>query len=143
VTQEIAVRPIQGYGFTAFWTSWEGERVSDTVNWEVAVPNAHNGFLEIWLGLGLIGLLLALIGMWQMLRSSVKVVKNHREIDQAWPLLLLIFTVLYNLTEATLPGVNSLLWMAYVANSFWLVRNAEEEKQAPVFEELAEPAYSS
>ena len=58
-------------------------------------------------------------------------------------MILLLFTVLYNLTETSFLGVNSLLWMAFVANSFWLVRNAEEEKLAFVPVEVAEPAFSS
>ena len=143
VLKEIAGRPIMGYGFMSFWNSWEGERVSETVNWEVAVPHAHNGFLEVWLGIGIIGLTLMLIGMWKIFRSSLRAARTHREIDQAWPLILLIFTVLYNLTETSFLGVNSLLWMAFVANSFWLVRNAEEEKLAFVPAEIQEPAYSS
>jgi len=143
VLKEIAARPIQGYGFMSFWNSWEGERVSETVNWEVAVPHAHNGFLEVWLGIGIVGLTLMLIGMWRIFRSSLNTARTHRDIDQSWPLILLLFTVLYNLTETSFLGVNSLLWMAFVANSFWLVRNAEEEKLAFVPVEVAEPAFSS
>jgi exopolysaccharide production protein ExoQ len=143
VLKEIAARPFQGYGFTAFWTSWEGERVSDTVAWDVAVPHAHNGFLEMWLGIGIIGLAIVLIGMGRNLVVGLRVAKARPEIEQAWPLLLLAFTVLYNLTETSLPGVNSLLWMAYVANSFWLVRTVEEEKYAVEVHEELEPAYSA
>jgi len=127
----------------SFWNSWEGERVSETVNWEVAVPHAHNGFLEVWLGIGIVGLTLMLIGMWRIFRSSLNTARTHRDIEQSWPLILLLFTVLYNLTETSFLGVNSLLWMAFVANSFWLVRNAEEEKLAFVPVEVAEPAFSS
>jgi exopolysaccharide production protein ExoQ len=143
VIKEIALRPIMGYGFTAFWTSWEGERVSDTVNWEAAVPNAHNGFLELWLGIGMIGVAIMLLSMWRNLVSGLRVAKARPAIDQSWPLLLLAFTVLYNLTETSLPAVNSLMWMAYIANSFWLVRTSEEERLAPELVEEPEPAYSA
>jgi exopolysaccharide production protein ExoQ len=130
VAKEIAARPIQGWGFLAFWNSWEGERVSDSVNWEVAVPHAHNGFLEVWLGIGVIGLAILLIGLAQNLRSALRFARNNRDIDQSWPLILLVFTVLYNLTENSFLAVNSLMWMAYVANSFWMVRKAQEERYA-------------
>jgi exopolysaccharide production protein ExoQ len=143
VITEISAKPILGYGFTSFWTSWEGERVSDAVNWEVAVPHAHNGFLEMWLGVGIIGLGIVLMSMWRNFRSGLRIAKARPGVDQAWPLLLLIFTVLYNLTETSLPGVNSILWMAYVANSFWLVRTVEEEKHEVEFQEELEPAYSA
>ena len=143
VAKEIAARPIRGYGFASFWSSWEGERVSEASAWDVAVPHAHNGFLEVWLGIGIIGLAILIIGLLRNLISAMRAAKANREIDQAWPLLLLAFTVLYNLTETSLLGVNALLWMAYVANSFWLVRTAEEEKYAVHLKEVPQPAYSA
>jgi exopolysaccharide production protein ExoQ len=144
VAKEIAVHPFLGHGFTAFWHSWEGERVSDTVAWEVAVPHAHNGFLEVWLGLGIIGLALVVIGLWRNFRFAVRAARNHREVDQAWPLLLVVFTVFYNLTETSLLAVNSILWMAYVANSFWMVRVVQEEKHEIALEqEQSELVYST
>jgi exopolysaccharide production protein ExoQ len=143
VTKEIGERPFQGYGFSAFWTSSEGQRVSDTVAWDVAVPHAHNGFLEVWLGIGLIGLCILVVGMLRNLFLAVRVARTNRGIDQAWPLVLLIFVILYNLTENSLLTVNSLIWMTYVANSFWLVRNLEEEKFVHESAEHNEFAYSS
>jgi exopolysaccharide production protein ExoQ len=143
VIKEIAERPLQGYGFSAFWTSWEGERVSDTVAWDVAVPNAHNGFLEVWLGIGLIGLVILAIGMGRSFLFALRKARAHGEFDQSWPLILLVFLGLYNLTETSLLIGNSVLWMAYVANSFWLVRSSAEEKLSVDHEELQEPAYSA
>lgn len=143
VIKEIAERPLQGYGFSAFFTSWEGERVSDSVAWDVAVPNAHNGFLEVWLGIGLIGLALLAIGMGRSFLFALRRARAHGEFDQSWPLILLVFIVMYNLTETSLLIGNSILWMAYVANSFWLVRTVEEEKHAVELIEEPEHAYST
>lgn len=143
VLKEIALRPLRGYGFTAFWNSWEGQRVSDTVAWDTAVPHAHNGFLEIWLGLGLIGLAIVLISLARNFIRALHAARSHREIEESWPLLLVAFTVLYNLTESSLMNVNSITWMAYIAASFWLVRVEQEEKLADAPEHEAEPAYSA
>jgi O-antigen ligase len=128
VTKEIAARPIQGWGFQAFWGSWEGERVSDSVGWDVAVPHAHNGFLEVWLGIGVIGLVILLIGIARNMRSALRIARDSSDIDQAWPLILLIFTVFYNLTENSFLAVNSLMWMIFVANSFWMARKSQEKR---------------
>ena len=143
VIKAIAERPFKGYGFGAFWNSWPGERVSDAAAWEVAVPHAHNGFLEMGLGIGAIGLVILGIGMVVNFISAVRVARSNRAVDQAWPLLLIIFTVLYNLTETSLLAVNSLMWMAYVANAFWLVRTTHERKFVEQPQELPEHAYSS
>lgn len=144
VMKSIAERPIRGYGFTAFWTGWEGQRVSDSVNWDNAVPNAHNGFLEIWLGLGLIGLALILINLWRNFLLGLRAARSHRRIEYSWPLLLVVFTVLYSLTENSLMNANSLLWISYGAASYWLARYAYEPAlEATPQEVAAEPAYPS
>ncbi len=140
VWDEITRKPLLGYGFTAFWTSWEGRRVSETVAWDVAVPHAHNGFLEIWLGLGIIGLGLLLISLARNFAMALRVARQNPGVEYSWPLLLLIFTVLYNLTENSMLGVNSLPWMAYTFVSFWLFREAREEQLEVALE--AEPALS-
>jgi O-antigen ligase len=142
VLKSISDHPIRGYGFTAFWNSWTGERVSDAANWDAAVPHAHNGFLEVWLGLGLIGLALILINLSRNFLFALRVARNNREIEYSWPLLLVVFTVLYNLTENTLLTVNTLPWIAYAAASYWLAGAAREEAAEPEPQSDAEPAYS-
>lgn len=140
VMREIAERPICGFGFAAFWNSWDGERVSDMVNWDNAVPHAHNGFLEIWLGLGMVGLALVVINLSRNFIFSLRAARTHREIEYSWPLLLVLFTVLYNLTENSLLAVNAIPWIAYGAANYWLARPTGEE--ALVSEPEVEPAYS-
>ena len=55
----IDQRPLLGYGYEAmFERSDVKEHLFNLVGWNV--PNAHNGYLELWLGTGLVGLGLAL-----------------------------------------------------------------------------------
>ncbi len=143
VLKSISDHPIRGYGFTAFWNSWAGERVSHAVNWDAAVPHAHNGFLEVWLGLGLIGLALVLINLSRNFLFALGVATRNREVEYSWPLLLVVFTVLYNVTENSLLAVNSLPWIAYAATSYWLARAAREEAAEAEQQADAEPAYSA
>lgn len=120
VKEEILERPILGYGYSSFWTSPEGDRIRDLIGWEA--PHAHNGFLETALGLGFTGLALLLVAMWKNLVRGVQIARAGTEIEDFWPLLYLIFTVLSNLTESSLLAANSFLWMIYVANAYWLAR---------------------
>jgi exopolysaccharide production protein ExoQ len=140
VIKEIAARPLSGFGFNAFWKSSEGAKVSEAADWGIAIPHAHNGFLEVWLGIGLIGLGILFAGMLRNLVLAIRVARTDREIDQAWPLILLVYTVLYNVTENSLLTVNSIVWMIYVANSFWLVRKAQEQRYSFQEEAELEPA---
>jgi exopolysaccharide production protein ExoQ len=127
VEKEIAARPVLGYGFSAFWKSQEADRIREVITWDA--PHAHNGFLETMLGIGLIGVAILTIGLLRNLYLGLSAARARKEIDQAWPLFFLIFTVLYNLTESSFMSVNSILWMVYVANSFWLVRTRLEDEQ--------------
>lgn len=55
VLSMILERPILGYGYSAFWeTEPIFSYVTNTLNW--SVTHAHNGYLEMWLELGVIGL---------------------------------------------------------------------------------------
>lgn len=67
----IGKRPVVGYGFDSFWTPDHIKTISAHEGW--AVPASHNGFLELLLGLGALGLalyLLHLIGTWRMLKTN-------------------------------------------------------------------------
>lgn len=143
VLEQIGDRPFRGYGFAAFWNSWQGERVSDTVKWENAVPHAHNGFLEVWLGLGIVGLALILISLSRNFFVALRVARSSRQMEFSWPLLLVIFTALYNLTENSFLVVNSASWIAYCAASYWLASTVRETAVAPEEQTEAEPAFSS
>lgn len=143
VLQQIGERPILGYGFSAFWNTWQGERVSDAVNWENAVPHAHNGFLEVWLGLGIVGLGLLLLNLSRNSFLAIRIARRHREIEYSWPLFLIIFTVLYNLTENSFLVVNTTTWIAYCGACYWLAGTLPKAVLAPEEQPEVEPSFSS
>jgi exopolysaccharide production protein ExoQ len=120
VRSEIDQRPLVGSGYTAFWTTGDAERYRQTLGWDA--PNAHNGFLDMALGLGVVGLAIFSIGMLRNFARGIVVAGQSDELEAAWPLFFLIFCFLYNLTESTLFSGNSVFWMLYTANAFWLVR---------------------
>ena len=52
-TRYVGERPVLGYGYDSFWTADHLERVALTQGW--AMDSAHNGYLDMVLGLGVIG----------------------------------------------------------------------------------------
>jgi O-antigen ligase len=128
VLQEIGSRPLFGFGYGAFWTTGEADRVRATIGWNA--PHAHNGFLEMLLGVGLIGGAFFSIGLLRNLGFAVRAARTGGQIGESWPLFFIVFNLLYSLTESSLLGANSILTMLFVANSYWVVRARFQAEEA-------------
>jgi exopolysaccharide production protein ExoQ len=128
VLQEIGSRPLFGFGYGAFWTTGEADRVRATIGWNA--PHAHNGFLEMLLGVGLIGGAFFSIGLLRNLGLAVRAARAGGQIGESWPLFFIVFNLLYSLTESSLLGANSILTMLFVANSYWVVRARFQTEEA-------------
>lgn len=60
VLQSIQEKPFLGYGYGAFWRGWAGPSAQVWLVHLWEPPHAHNGYLDLWLELGLVGLVLGL-----------------------------------------------------------------------------------
>lgn len=95
-----------GYGFGAFWL--ESGRM---IELDIALMrqrfwwalHAHNGYLDIWLEVGLIGLVLTcillILALW---RSLIMIQRKQAGSYLYFACLFIIFLLLYNLSEAML-----------------------------------------
>lgn len=105
-----AQRPWLGYGYNCFW---EVERfaayVIDRFDW--VIPTAHNGYLEILLGLGWIGLMLLLGFFLNMAYRLFARWRRHSPMLIAFALPLLAFQVMVNMTESFMVGSSGLGWI--------------------------------
>jgi exopolysaccharide production protein ExoQ len=115
VATMIARKPMLGYGFSGFWggASSESTLVQSRVHWSAIY--AHNGYLEIALSLGLVGLLLILWFIGQGLRRALLKVETERSVESLWPLAFLVFFLIHNIAECTIMWQNSLEWALCVA----------------------------
>jgi O-antigen ligase len=125
VLQAIMKRPLLGYGFAAFWLSLRGESANIILALRWAVPAAHNGFLEIWLQLGAVGLLLFILGFAQASVTAMRNVRKQPFQRSAWPLAVLLLTIVYNLDESSLMQANDFLWVLYVATLVNIARSRQ------------------
>ena len=109
------INPLIGVGYTSFWL---GERL--TRLWAMypnSPPNqAHNGYLEVYLNLGLIGVCLIAGVLWRGLRTmqsrmaaSLSMSATHNDrIFGTFGMAYGTAYLLYNVTEATFQGLNFL-----------------------------------
>ncbi|HEY9621769.1 MAG TPA: O-antigen ligase [Crinalium sp.] len=114
VLDMIELRPWLGYGFGGFWQGWDGP---SAYVWKVEPwypEHAHNGFLNLWLNLGLIGLLVFAAGYLVALGRGAKLVSLTRTPEYLFPIAYLMFLVLYNLSESVLLLQNTIFWILYV-----------------------------
>lgn len=110
----IEKRPLLGYGYTAFWNGLDGPsaHVIRAARWDV--PYAHNGLLDLWLELGLLGVLVYLTGFAICLLQAIRWARVSKGLEGLWPLMGLTYVVMCNLTEGPLLGAKNLFWIIYV-----------------------------
>ena len=96
-----ARRPLNGYGYGAFWVSENPITlyVNAVSGWYV--PEAHNGFLDLQLQTGLPGLLLAILIIAGAFRQALNGVAAHVN-WASFAIAYLVITTLSNLVESTL-----------------------------------------
>jgi exopolysaccharide production protein ExoQ len=113
----ISRKPWLGYGFDAFWKGMQGESalVLQTVGW--APGYAHNGFLDLVLDLGFIGLVVFACGYLVLWRRAITFVIRDPRPTTVWPCMYLVFMLFYNLTEGPVISQNNITWVLYVATA--------------------------
>ncbi|HLL81452.1 MAG TPA: O-antigen ligase [Longimicrobium sp.] len=115
ITASIAARPWLGYGYSAFWMGRSGPsaQVIEVIEW--VTPHAHNGYLDVALQLGLVGLAFFLAALAAAIPRAVAAVRATTTADGLWPMVFLSYMVLYNFTETTLLQQNNVYWALFVA----------------------------
>ncbi|MEL6567599.1 MAG: O-antigen ligase [Pseudomonadota bacterium] len=121
----IAQRPLLGYGYGAFWgvESEPAYWVRVTVNWEA--PTAHNGWLEITLALGLVGLACFAVSFLATLGRALAHLPNHR--FGLYAVGFLAQLALFSISESLLMELNSFVWINYVAVAAILVQGLSRD----------------
>ncbi len=112
----IALKPILGYGYSAFWpASAEAMRIDVAINW--TVPHAHDAYIELALELGLVGLGLYVAAYLVAMKRAALYMRMERDNSAKWPLVYLCFVLLYSFTENYVLAPNTIFWMLFVAAS--------------------------
>ena len=113
----ISKRPWLGYGFSAFWQGMEGESgsVLDTAGWMAGY--AHNGFLDLMLQLGVLGIATFAVSYLVVWRRALRFQSSVSGPVPVWLCTYLVFMLLYNLTEGSLLTVHTIYWVLYISTA--------------------------
>ena len=121
VWHQIQLRPWLGYGFAAFWNGFSGPSAYVQLAVRIPVIYSHNGFLDLWLSIGFVGLAVFVASFLNTTIQSLMLLRKTNNPEGFWPLLILTYILLSNLTEGTLTNLSSSFWAMYVAVSYSLV----------------------
>jgi exopolysaccharide production protein ExoQ len=111
--EAVLKHPVLGYGYSAFWLGLRGESANIVLATKWMVPTAHEGFLDLLLQLGAVGLGLFSISLWQGCSAAVWCLRHVGWEAAEWAGGIMLMTILYNLDETSVLLPRELLWVLY------------------------------
>jgi O-antigen ligase len=120
--------PIVGTGFQSFWSGNRLEEAGRLVN-SPGIQEAHNGYIELYLNLGWVGLALLATLMVTGYRNALSVFRRN---PRAGRLRLAFFAaaLIYSLTEAGFTGMNP-IWIAFLLSVTFVPPGLRRKKRQP------------
>lgn len=131
VLPSIMKRPILGYGYNSFWRGYQGEAANVSLASHWAVPSAHNGFLEVWLTLGGVGLALVLYSLARASGNAFLCLRKTNSSHLKWYVSLVVLTFITSSDEGILATPNSFMWILYMIACIGLSRAAARIREDP------------
>jgi exopolysaccharide production protein ExoQ len=122
---QIARRPLLGTGFEAFWASaidWQTLQVLEAMG---DVGDLHNTYLELWVNLGLLGLVTALIALIAMLKKSFSLALEPEGLPAVWGFALTTSLAVCMLAEREVFLKHSFTGILVTATAVAIVRGTE------------------
>ncbi|MEM8722803.1 MAG: O-antigen ligase family protein [Cyanobacteria bacterium P01_G01_bin.39] len=110
----IKLKPWLGYGYGTFFSNLHRE--TDII-WQIhdwIPPNSHNGYIHVWLNVGVIGLIVFCLGYFSCVFNSLFKYLISQDTHMLWVFLLLLYTLFFNLTEVSFL-TTGMLWIISLA----------------------------
>jgi O-antigen ligase len=107
-----------GAGYRAFWTP-EGASYVYARLWGV-IGNGHNGYLDVWLELGFVGLGLFLVMFFIGISRAYRRLIRSSDIAGLFYMLIMIYSLIYSFTEKFLLEQSELTWVLIMITLIYL-----------------------
>jgi exopolysaccharide production protein ExoQ len=115
VLDHIAMHPWLGWGMDGFWGNLSSPAVDVWRSVGFLPPHSHDGFLDLLLNLGIVGMGLFLWSVALVFRGGLRHLRELEGSARFFPLVYLSLFLLYNISESSLLAKQSLPWLLYVA----------------------------
>jgi exopolysaccharide production protein ExoQ len=136
VLSYIPERPVLGYGYSGFWGGAAVESATVDRALGSMIMYSHNGYLEILLNLGAVGLLFTLAFLATGMKRAYDCSERNRSSVGLWPLAFLFFFLLHNIGECSIL-FQQLEWAVCVATvvgaDVALLESAAEQEEELLF----------
>lgn len=94
----VAMRPLHGYGFNAFWTTKTVYEIAGSAGW--AMAEAHSAYIDIVLGVGLIGLGVFILLFLFGIKRCFVFYRSNLDMGYAFFCAMLVFGIVNGLIES-------------------------------------------
>jgi exopolysaccharide production protein ExoQ len=115
----VSQRPWFGYGFGAIWTIAAFRiQVQQAVGWPFPIQMADNGFIDILLHVGFLGLGVFIVNCILMVVKTIRFVFRRRTLEGFFPLIVMIGVLVANISFSLFLEVDAFVWLLMVACLF-------------------------
>jgi O-antigen ligase len=118
-----------GYGFGAFWTfdSFR-ELVRQNIGWASQPLIGDNGFLDILLHVGVVGLLVFIGVLLVALIRTLKFAISNKTLTDFIPLLIMIYALFANISFSMFAETEVFVWLLVAASLFMTTTGLSSKK---------------
>jgi len=107
--------PIIGGGFSYPWMNGKLRLAIQAMSgWGFAPVTAHDGFVDIYLHLGLVGIILLSALLLTGFYRSIRFLLAEQTLQSTFPLILMIFIIFANISESLFLELDSFVWLLLV-----------------------------
>jgi exopolysaccharide production protein ExoQ len=124
----ILERPVQGYGYDSFWTARHIVEIAKGQNW--AVSQGHSAYLDLTLGLGLIGGFVFILIVIVVIRRAFLAQKLSRNMAFGFMGVVLLFSALDGFLESIVIMTNQVAFVNMVALAILGFSSQRQTKEA-------------
>lgn len=135
VENEIARKPLFGWGYESFWLVPNSPAMSGAAGWIGTMPNGHNGYYDTKLALGNIGFVLLIGFIVSTIHALGRVA--DRNYSRSWILLsVALYVILHNLLESIWMNSFEMLWLVFLivaaeAARYWQMMPSRKRSGRP------------